>query len=381
MIRLLYVVSHPIQYQAPLLRLIAAEPGIALKVLFARIPDGVVDPGFGRAVRWDVPLLDGYDHALLDNATLIREIARSDVVWVHGWQRWAEKRALLAARILRRPILMRGENWDGAMPEPAGWRGWTKRAYLSALFALCDGFLAIGTVNADYYTRLGVSPERVFAMPYAVDNGFFARSAADSDPAGLRARLGLPPRRPIVLFAGKLIRRKHPHTLLAAWRQAFPADDSRPLLVFVGDGPMVREIDPAQTDVHYLGFRNQTELPGIYTLADVFVLAAEREPWGLAINEAMACGTAIIASTECGAVRDLVDDRVGAVVPPGDVGALAEALRRVLPRAKELGEAARRRIEKWDFRADLHGLRQALAWVVNKKKRARAEDPAKGRKK
>ncbi len=363
MIRLLYVVSHPIQYQAPLLRLIAAQPDIRLKVLFRRMPDGEIDPGFGVPVRWDVPLLDGYNHAPLDFADLSRELDATDAVWLHGWQGTAMKRVLLAARPRGLPVLMRGENWLGAMPE-AGWRGRAKRIYLRALFALCAGFLAVGRENARYYARLGVPPARIFPMPYAVDNGFFARAATESDPAALRAALGLPEGRPIVLYAGKLVRRKHPHTLLNAWRRAFP-EEARPLLLFVGDGAMRPELEAgAESGVHFLGFRNQTELPALYALADVFVLAAEAEAWGLAINEAMACGTAVIAGDGCGAAHDLVDPSVGRLVPSGDIDALADALREVLPRAAELGAAAARRIAEWDFAADLRGLRAALSCVA-----------------
>ena len=277
------------------------------------------------------------------------------------------KRALLAAWRRRRPVLMRGENWLGAMPEAAGPRGWARRAGLRALFALCDGFLTIGRANAAYYSRLGVAAERLFPMPYAVDNAAFAAAADAADRAALRARLGLPPGRPVVLFAGKLVERKHPHTLLSAWRRAFPGSGpARPLLAYVGDGAMAASLAAAagdDPDVRVLGFRNQSEMPGLYTLADLFVLAAEREAWGLAINEAMAAGTAVVASDQCGAAFDLVDDDVGAVVPPGDVDALAAALARLLPRAGALGQAARRRVADWDFDADIRGLELALGWL------------------
>ena len=66
-VRIAYLATHPIQYQAPLLRLIAAEPGIELKAFF-RSPMGLksyVDKGFGQAIAWDVPLLDGYEHEFL----------------------------------------------------------------------------------------------------------------------------------------------------------------------------------------------------------------------------------------------------------------------------------------------------------------------------
>src|ERR1700756_3046963 len=61
-LRLAYFVSHPIQYQAPLLRRIAAEKDIDLKVFFSSDISvrEYVDPGFGVPVKWDVPLLEGY---------------------------------------------------------------------------------------------------------------------------------------------------------------------------------------------------------------------------------------------------------------------------------------------------------------------------------
>ena len=232
------------------LRLIAAQPDIRLRVLFERIPENPMDPGFGRRLAWDVPLLEGYDHGLLTATTLRRELAACDVAWLHGWQGWKMKAALMAARARGRPVLMRGENWTGAMPD-----GPIKRIGLGMLFARCDGFLAIGTRNREYYARLGVAPTRLFDMPYAVDNDFFARNAAVTDIAALRVRLGLPPDRPIVLFAGKLQRRKHPHTLLAAWKRAFAETKTRPLLVFVGDGSMARALETGDPDVIFLGFQ------------------------------------------------------------------------------------------------------------------------------
>src|SRR3974390_2052095 len=66
-LRLAYFVSHPIQYQAPLLRRIAQEKDIYLKVFFSSNISmrGYLDPGFGRTVKWDVPLVEGYDHEFL----------------------------------------------------------------------------------------------------------------------------------------------------------------------------------------------------------------------------------------------------------------------------------------------------------------------------
>lgn len=359
--RLLYLVSHPIQYQAPLLRLIAAEPGIALRVLFERDTEaGYFDVGFDRHVRWDIPLRQGYDSALDAEVDLAAEIARVDVVWLHGWQGGRMRRALSLARRLGKPVLMRGENTDCAMPDGLGLRGVLKRCWLNWIFARVAGFLAIGSDNAAYYRARGIDPARIHLMPYAVDNAAFAAATPQGVDA-LRQALGLDVGRPVVLYAGKLMPRKHPHTLLQAWRQA----DWRgrpPHLLYVGDGELRSELEGAATDgVVFAGFCNQKEMPDMYALADVFVLASEREPWGLAVNEAMAAGTAVIVSDQVGAAADLVDPACGRIVPAGDAGILAKALVEVLGRSQNAGRAAAAKVAGWNFAADVAGLKQALA--------------------
>ncbi|MEQ9200843.1 MAG: glycosyltransferase, partial [Rhodospirillales bacterium] len=138
-----------------------------------------------------------------------------------------------------------------------------------------------------------------------------------------------------------------------------------PVLLFAGDGPLMTGLRrEASADVIFAGFRNQTELPGIYRLADLFVLAASREAWGLAINEAMVCGTAVIASSECGAAHDLINQDCGRLVPAGDVVALAETLPEALENSGPLGENARLRMEGWSFDADIRGLAHAIRSVT-----------------
>jgi len=363
-IKLLYLVSHPIQYQAPLLRRIAAEPDIALRVVFER-PGGLAfDPGFGRAIEWDQPLRAGYDNIVINETTLESEIAAADVVWVHGWQTRTLRRAVRTAHRLRRAVLMRGENADHAMPDGWGPRGWLKRRYLRSLFSACDAFLAIGSANRGYYRRHGVDEWRIFSVPYAIDNEFFAeqRKAAVPDRRRLRQELGVGDGS-VLLYVGKLQPRKRPDLLVAAWQRAFPTSP-RPALVFVGDGPMRNNLQGS--GIHLLGFKNQGQLPALYDLADVVVLPSEREPWGLVINEAMACGRAVVASDQCGAAFDLIDESTGAIFRSGDADDLAAALVRVLDDARVRGEAARRRIADWDFAADVRGLCSALQFVASR---------------
>ena len=132
----------------------------------------------------------------------------------------------------------------------------------------------------------------------------------------------------------------------------------RPYLVIVGDGEQRAQLEAqAQQlgleDVRFAGFRNQSELPRFFQLADVFVLPSRHEPWGLIVNEVMAAGCPAIVSTDVGCHADLITDGVeGCVFPVGDIAALADALRRVFSTADsaaQMGEHARRRIKYMDL--------------------------------
>ncbi len=390
--RIGYLVSHPIQYQAPLLRHLVAHGGLDLTALF--LSDfslrSYVDQGFGVAVRWDVPLLEGYKSRFVPrflgggevsflnplHGDLRHQLAgRIDVLWLHGYAQLANLRALAAARDLGIPVLLRCESNLASHPR-GRIKKLVKEAVLRALFARIDGFLAIGAANADYYRHYGVPEERIHLVPYAVDNAFFRARAAAAAPGreAFRASLGLKPGVPVILFASKFQGRKRAGDLWRAYR-ALATDHGAPnaYLLFIGDGgdraAIAAEARASGWDtVKFLGFRNQTELPAFYDLCDVFVLPSEFEPWGLVVNEVMNCRRPVIAGDQVGSAPDLVrHGETGWVFRTGDVPALSTCLREAIAdpaRTRAMGEAAYRRVGAWDFAADLAGLRQAIAAVL-----------------
>ena len=389
-VRLAYLVSHPIQYQSPLLRLIAAEPGISLKV-FYRSPMGLkpyADAGFGQTIAWDTPLLEGFDHEFLPalddpmrvtrylrplNHGLARRLrqGRFDALWVHGYARLFNGAAMLTARRLGLKVLLRDEATPISMPR-GPLKKIAKRGFFAGLRTLVDGVLAIGSLNRRYYLEQGFDPARVFSMPYAVDNARFQAGsrAAAAGRAGFLSGLGISPERPRIVFSGKLTPIKAPEVLLEAFARL---GEPKASLCFVGDGPLramleerARALGLAER-VCFAGFRNQRELPAFYDAADVFVLPSRREPWGLVVNEAMNAGRAIVVSDQVGSGPDLVKPgENGSIVPVDDVdrltGALADALASPA-RTAALGRRSLAIIEGWSFREDIAGLKQALAGV------------------
>ena len=370
--RLLYLVSHPIQYQAPLLRLISNDPNIQLKVLFENMDSvvGYYDAGFETNITWDTDLTNGYEYYHVKSISEINvHLMVTDALWLHGWDTVLKRRALHSAWKYEVPVLMRGENTISAMPDGKALRGLVKRLYLHRVFNRCAGFLCIGSDNREYYSTHGVRQQQLFDMPYAIDNESFSKSARESEN-NLLDSFNLEYGRPIILFAGKFLRRKNPAMLLDACRLMNRKIARYPYLLFVGKGEEEQNLHEIASElewVRFLGFRNQSELPAIYRMADVFVLPSQCEPWGLAVNEAMACGTAVISTNECGCSADLVDDTVGRLIPAGDRMALGAAIEEVLAvsdRCSAMGRAATKRISSWGFAEDLGGLREALSAVV-----------------
>ncbi len=397
-VRLAYVVSHPIQYQAPLLRRIAREPGIDLTVLYSSdfSTREYKDRGFGREVAWDVPLLEGYKYKILPRLPGARKVysakapsrgylsafvsGKFDVAWVHGYHTANAMQAMMAARLTGAKTLVRSDSTLTDRERSAGKQA-VRRIFFGGLRGLVDGVLTCGTRNAEYW-RAMLPGRPQFLMPYAVDNAWFAARASEARAKreDLRAELGLEAGRPVILYAGKLVERKRCADLVAAFgklatgrRIPGTRGERHPYLLIAGDGAeragleaQARELgDEAREGIKFLGFRNQGELPALYELCEVFCLPSTHEPWGLAVNEVMACGRAVVVSDAVGCAVDLVTDgENGCVFAAGDVEALAGALRRVLENpevAARMGALAAERLQSWDFEADVRGLRAALA--------------------
>jgi len=388
--RLGYLVSHPIQYQAPMLRCIAQSPEIDLTVFYTS-DMGVRefdDPQFKVPVKWDVPLLDGYRHVFLKRlggpavTPLLRPLvvgleaafqrSQLDALWLHGYKHQVQLRAIRAARKLGIPILVRGDSSGLAR----GLKQEISREVVRRLFRIVDGFLYIGTRNRQFYLDRGVEEGRLFSVPYAVDNSHFqdAVERASQSRVALRASLRILGDAPVILYAGKLTRGKRPFDLLMAYQRVVRefVPGSKPYLVFVGDGEerqhLARSIAELQLDrVRLTGFVNQSEMPRYYDLCDVFVLPSARERWGLAVNEAMNAAKPVIVSDQVGCAPDLVHDgQNGFVVPVGDVASLACRLLLLLQDAKlraGMGRASRGLVESFGFDQDLQGIRRALHHV------------------
>jgi glycosyltransferase involved in cell wall biosynthesis len=334
--------SHPIQYQAPWFAALAQRDTLVTKVFFSYEPDAVAQGvGFGRSLNWDVPLRDGFDSEVLSadvtgkaryprdllHAHAALRLFRPDVALVLGWHHGSLVQALLACKVMRVPVILRGES-NEKRQRPL-WVSTLHRGYVK----LADAFLAIGDANEAFYLNAGADEHRIFMARYCVDNDRFVRSARDhfEHRQTIRAGFGIPETSFCAAFFGKLEAKKRPMDFMRALKAA--GNRVRPIHgLVVGAGAGLAEVETfARSNgipVSFAGFLNQSEIPKAYVAADAVVLPSDfGETWGLVCNEAMACGTPAIVSDRVGCSNDLViDGRTGAVVPFGSPDAIAAVL-------------------------------------------------------
>lgn len=381
--RLAIVETHPIQYKAPLFRLLASHPQIDPIVLYAMIPDAAQQgAGFGIPFTWDVPLLEGYRYEVLENRAKhpaanrfggcdtpgifgrLRQM-KPDAVLVNGWVTKTCLQALWACRRLGIPCFVRGE--ANLLRPRATWKHGLHRLLMRQYSA----YFAIGSANRAFYRFHHCPEDRIFFAPYAVDNEFFAVQAAEraGRREAIRESFGIPPGACVFLFAGKLVSKKHPSDLLEAIA-LLPGDvRGRVHVLMAGTGPLRDECEQVARErgisAVFAGFLNQSRLPDAYVAADALVLPSDAgETWGLVVNEAMASGLPAVVSDQVGCHTDLiVQGETGLVFTCGNVQELSRCLGSMVDdsnRRRQMGEAARTRVAAFSNKAVVQAIMNAL---------------------
>src|SRR5579872_5697521 len=214
-IRLAVLVSHPIQYFAPVYRALATRSHIDLTVIFhckAGV-ENAFDVGFGQTVKWDIPLLEGYKHCFLSSShragrlrlSVISSLMalRPDVLLIHGYSDPTSLLALGVCKSLGIKTLLRGDTRSSVHHKA---QSRLIRGIKGAVLRMYDGCLTVGSLNHDYYIANGVQSHRLTHAPFCVDNSLFAHMARASNSARQKKRqaLGISEGQVVVLFASKL---------------------------------------------------------------------------------------------------------------------------------------------------------------------------------
>ena len=382
--KLAIITTHPIQYNAPLFKLLAERKQVAIKVFYTwgdAVLEKKYDPGFGKNVTWDIPLLDGYDYHFEKNTAknpgsshfngiinpgLINAIEawKADAVLVFGW---AFKSHLQLLRYFkgRVPVFFRGDS-TLLDDNSSGIKKNIRRLFLSWVYRHVDAAFYTGTHNKAYFLACGLRDNQLLLAPHAIDNNKFEEADKISSRKSGRETYNIPEDAFLFLFAGKLENKKDPNLLGEAFEKM---QQPHCHLLFAGSGKLetaLKERFKSNKAIHFAGFQNQSQMPLLYNSCDVFVLPSRGpgETWGLAINEAMASGKAIIASDKCGGAIDLVHDGInGYSFPAGSIEGLQEAMDKCYHEnigIEEMGKRSLQIIKEYNFSAVAEAIETAV---------------------
>ncbi len=238
----------------------------------------------------------------------------------------------------------------------------TYQLYAPAL-ARFDRVIVFSELQADLLERLGVRRERLAVIPNGVDPLQWAPAGQEDPQAGVAAELTrLRQRfagRRLFLYMGRIATEKNVEALLKAWRLVRPQGC---LLVIVGDGPLRPSLqDGREDDVIWWGYEPERAIRlALLQLAEVFLLPSLVEGLSLALLEAMASGTACVA-TDAGADGEVLEGGAGIVISTQGV---TTQLRTLLPVLREqpvltaeLGRRARERVlERYTLKRNIEAL-------------------------
>ncbi len=348
--RLAIVSTHPIQYNAPIFKRLAQEPGITIKVFYtlSQSENIVEDVEFGKTIQWDIPLLEGYEYTFVPNISkkpstkhfkgiqnpqLQQEIEnwKADALLVYGW---SFKSHLTIMRYFkgRIPVFFRGDST--LLNERAGLKKIARRIFLRWVYHYVDTAFYVGSYNKTYFIAHGLKEQQLIYVPHVIDNERYSQLSPvqELELKKLRKDIGIEGAKNVFLFVGKFIDVKNVFLLLDAFRSDNLLKEV-PLLI-VGEGHYEKKlkiIAQGEKNIHFLPFQNQATMPMIYRLGTVLILPSKSETWGLAVNEAIASGLAVVLSSQVGCAPEMVREEInGYIFGSEDLPSLKNKLKKAL---------------------------------------------------
>ena len=307
-----------------------AARGLPVQVLGPSRTDS--DFAFGAAARFTAVEIASRPRPLRDLRAIARlrrllRAAGTDAVHAHGLRAGALAAIALASFRGPRPALV-----VTAHNSPSQAEGVTRAVYRALELLVARRADSVLCVSADLEQRMRAAGARRVghAVVPAPRVSLAMGDASAETVAATRTELGVDPDRAVVLTVGRLVAQKGFGVLLEAasrWRDIRP----EPLLVVVGEGPLAAGLKARAAslglEVRFAGRRG--DVPALMAAADVFVLPSMWEGQSLVLQEALQAGMPVVA-TRVGGNPELVGEDAAILVPPGDPGRLADAVRAVL---------------------------------------------------
>lgn len=332
--KLAIITSHPIQYNAPLFKILAERGNIDIKVFYtwSQTKNGFFDVEFNKTIEWDIPLLDGYNYEFIKNVSkkpssrhylgiicpnLIVKIDEYNPtsILVYGWSFHAHLNVIkhFKGKI---PVFFRGDST--LLDERLGIKKIFRKLLLKNIYRFVDYAFFVGTHNKEYFKNAGLNENQLIHLPYVIDKNRFDdnnKNQYEKKAFEIRSNLKIKEKETVVSFIGKFIKKKNPIFVLKSIKKFNLKNKNKIKLIFIGSGKLEHDLKRLAGDdenIIFLPFKNQKEMPIIYRISNIFILPSKgpNETWGVSVNEAFASNRFVLVSDKVGSAIDLVKNNV-----------------------------------------------------------------------
>ncbi|MEJ1236928.1 glycosyltransferase [Chryseolinea sp. T2] len=353
--KLLVFDTHPVQYRVPIWQQMSVDMPGSVHVVYASDCSvrGRVDKEFGIAFSWDVPMMAGYEHTVLncEKGTPLAgwgtltgegvreqiELHKPDAILLGGFNYRYDAVVYMNAKRMGIPLWLRCETQDHCFPRSKA-KSIVRSLLYTTLYKGIDKIFYIGELNKQHYLNHGVPESKLTPARYFTVDRFaeLSKEEKSSLRKTQREKAGIAENAFVIGFSGKLIEKKNPK-ILYEMQEYLPAElRSRIHLYFMGSGELEKDLRALTVEAErkygskafFSGFVNQSQLAGHYLAMDLMVLPSRKmgETWGLVTNEAMQSGAGVIASDSVGSSADFGNWKQFRVFKDGDPKALADAV-------------------------------------------------------
>ena len=387
-IKITILSSHPTQHEGPMLRNINKHPLIDLNVYFYSNPNDLQikkrrDPEVGYLPNWDIPILEGYKYKFISCLTIkgyINDLLNKDydIIVIEGYNSLYSWLTMIIARAIRRiPVIFRCDST--LLYKNTIFKSLVKKLILKIVCYISSAYLYVGSLNKKFYRYYNIPLEKLFLVPYAVDNEFIKKRCDTFRKKKNRYRnqYGIPKDIIVILGILKFIEREAPMDLLKAYT-ILDRKGIKAALVLVGDGKqriLIEEYIKQNklNNVYLVGYREYSELPKFYAIADIFVHPVIRGSWELSINEATAAGLPVITTDLVGSAQDLIKEGVnGFIYHAGDIEELAAKLEIILNNRNlmiKMGQESQKIILPWSYKQCTKGFIESVKYITKRKEK------------
>ena len=291
-----------------------------------------------------------------------------DIFFVGGYGYPSLIMAIIALKILQKPWVIM---IDGISPlKLYKWNHITDN-FKKYVIKGANAYFANGIVGRKYLEKYGILSGKIFNQYMTVDVDDFINKGKDA--VGIKKRIreehDIKDNATVIMYAGRLVYNKGVQDLIGAIK--ILENGGYNIVAFiVGEGDFKEELKRQSLELNssiiFTEHVDPEQIYKYYYASDIFVLPTYNDPWGLVINEAMACGLPIIVSDAAGSSLDLIKNN-GIIFKCHDINQLSVAIEKFLDKnCKKFENDSKNIISKWTFRESLDSLKTLLGYVNSK---------------